>query len=80
MSPVGPRLVNLLSAVAVGALFVAGLFVHGPVGALLLLATDVILIMLSAATWPRIRPQGRPLRVAVIAVIAGVAVAKLAAS
>lgn len=73
------RLVNLLAALVVAAIFIAGLALHGPVGGLLLLVTDVVLILLSVATWPQVRPKGRPLRIAVVVVIAVVAVVKLAA-
>jgi hypothetical protein len=69
----------ILVAAAIGALFVAGLFIHGVVGAVLLLLTDVVLVTISAALWSRIRPQGRPLRVGIIVIIAAIAVAKLVA-
>lgn len=68
---------TLLAAAVVGGLFVAGLFIHGRVGGVLLLLTDAVLITLAAVTWSRIRPQGRPLRLAIIAVIAVIALVKL---
>jgi hypothetical protein len=67
----------MLAAAAVGAVFVAGLFIHGWVGAVLLLLVDALLATMSVATWSRVRPQGRPLRVLVIAAIAVVAVIKI---
>jgi hypothetical protein len=72
------RLLILLAALAVGVLFAAGLFVHGVLGGVLLLAVDALLIAMAALTWRHLRPQGRPLRIAVIAVIAVVAIVKLA--
>jgi hypothetical protein len=72
------RFAILLGAVAVGAIFLAGLFIHGPVGGGLLLLTVAILIALTRLTWERVRPQGRPLRLVVIVAIAVLAVIKLA--
>jgi hypothetical protein len=71
------RLVIVLAAVAVLAIFLAGLFIHGRVGGALLLLTDAILITLTRATWPHVRPQGRPLRILVIAAVGIGAVIKL---
>jgi hypothetical protein len=68
----------LLGAAAVGALFLAGLFIHGVVGGVLLLLTAAILVTLSWGAWSRMQPQGRPLRVVVIVVIAVLAVLKIA--
>jgi hypothetical protein len=73
------RLAIILAAVAVGAIFVAGLFVNGRPGGALLLVTAAILVTLTSATWSRTRPQGRPLRVAIIVAIAVVAIVKLIA-
>jgi hypothetical protein len=67
----------LLSAAAIGAVFVAGLFIHGWVGAALLVLTDAVLATMSIGTWSRVRPQGRPLRILVIAAVAVVAVIKI---
>lgn len=72
------RLLIVLGALAVGALFAAGLFVHGRAGGGLLVLTDAILIGLSRLSWAQVRTQGRPLRVLIIAVIAVIAVVKLA--
>jgi hypothetical protein len=72
------RLVIVLAALAVGALFAAGLFVHGRLGGALLILTDAILIALTRTAWAQVRTQGRPLRVLIIVAIAVVAVVKLA--
>lgn len=72
------RAVPLLGAVGVGALFAAGLFVHGAIGGVLLLVTDAILLTLSMRYWDTVRPQGRPLRLIVIAGILVLAAVKLA--
>jgi hypothetical protein len=64
------RLLVLLAALAVGVVFAVGLFVHGWVGGVLLLAVDAALVAMAVLTWPHLRPQGRPLRIAVIAVVA----------
>jgi hypothetical protein len=73
------RLVNLLLAAVVGAVFVAGLFLHGVVAALLLLAVVAVLVLLTAAAWSAIpvHGAGRPGRVLVIAVVLLLAGAKL---
>jgi hypothetical protein len=68
----------ILAAAIVGGVFVAGLFIHGRAGGVLLLLTDAVLITMAAATWTRIRPQGRPLRLIIIAAVAVVAVVKFA--
>ena len=60
-----------------GALFAAGLFIHGRVGGGLLLLTDAVLIALARITWPQLRPQGRPFRLIVIAAVAVIAAIKL---
>jgi hypothetical protein len=72
------RLLTILAAAIVGAIFAAGLFIRGPVGGGLLLLTDAVLIALARLTWSRLRPQGRPLRLVVIVAIAVIAVIKLA--
>jgi hypothetical protein len=77
MAPVRSRLVIVLGAVAVGALFVAGLFVHGPGGGGLLALTDVVLIALTGLAWSHIQPKARPFRLVVIVAIAALAVVKL---
>jgi hypothetical protein len=71
------RFAILLGALAVGAIFLAGLFIHGPVGGGLLLVTAAILISLTRLTWNRVRPQGRPLRLVVITAIVVLAAIKL---
>jgi uncharacterized protein DUF6703 len=73
----GQRLAIVAGAIVVGAVFIAGLFVHGRVGGALLLVTVAILIGLTRLTWPLVRPQGRPLRLIVIAAVAILAVVKL---
>jgi len=74
------RLVIVLGAAIVGAVFVTGLFIHGPVGGGLLLLTDAVLIALARITWPHLRPAGRPLRIIVIVAVAAFAVVKFVAS
>jgi hypothetical protein len=72
------RLTLLIAALAVGALAVAGLFVHGQVGGILLGLVVAILVFLSSATWPALHRRGRVVRGFVIAAIAALAVVKLA--
>jgi anaerobic C4-dicarboxylate transporter len=71
------RLTILLAATAVLAIFLAGLFIHGRLGGAFLAATAAILISLTSLTWPQLRPQGRPIRVVVIAAVAALAIVKL---
>ena len=78
MAPVRSRLVIILAALGTGALFVAGLFVAGPLGGALLALTDVILVGLTTWAWAALRPQTRPIRVVVIVAIGVLAVLKLA--
>lgn len=78
MSPVRSRLVIVLGALCVGALFLAGLFVAGPAGGAMLAVTDVILVGLTGAAWRQLRPQTRPLRLVIIVAVAALAIAKLA--
>ena len=68
----------LLIALTIGALFIAGLAVHGPVGGILLLLVAATLITLSIGVWGRVRAQGRPVRVLIALVVIGLAIAKLA--
>jgi hypothetical protein len=77
MSPVQRRGPILLIAAAVGGVFLAGLFVHGRVGGLLLLATAAVLISLTRVTWPRLRDRDRALRVIIVGAILVLAVVKL---
>ena len=72
------RLTLFLAAAAVGALALAGLFIHGPVGGILLAIVVAILIFLSSATWPALHTRGRVVRGLVIAAIGALAVLKLA--
>jgi hypothetical protein len=77
MVTVQQRLLVILGALAVGALFGAGLFVVGRPGGAMLVVTDLILILLTRTAWAQVRPQGRPVRIVVIAAIAALAVFKL---
>jgi len=72
------RLTTLLVAAAVGALFVAGLAVHGVIGGLLLALVAVVLVALSTATWQHLPQSGRVARGLVILLVGGLAAAKLA--
>ena len=72
------RLANLLVAIAVGAIFLAGLFIHGVVGAVLLLSVAVFLAYLSSQAWPVIHPRGRVARILLLVLVVAVAVVKLA--
>ena len=72
------RLNLLLAALAVGALALAGLFFHGPIGGILLAAVVAILVFLSSASWPGLHTRGRVVRGLIIAGIAALAVLKLA--
>jgi hypothetical protein len=67
----------MLVAGVVGGIFAAGLFIPGRIGGALLLLTDLVLIGMARMTWVQVRPQGRPMRVVVIAVIAVIAVVKM---
>jgi hypothetical protein len=68
----------ILLVVAVGVVFLVGLAVHGPVGGVLLLLVAATLMLFSGAAWWRVRPQGRALRILVLAAVVVLAVAKLA--
>ena len=71
------RPVTLLAAAAIGALFVVGLAVDGIGGALIVLAVAVVLAVLAAAAWQHLPERGRPLRLAIIALVTLIAVVKL---
>ena len=71
------RGVVLLIAVAIGATFVAGLAIHGPVGGVLLLLVSALLVVLSMGVWGRIRQRGRPVRILIAAAVLVLAIAKL---
>jgi hypothetical protein len=68
----------MIAAIVVGGVFVAGLVVGGRAGGGLLLITDAVLIGLTRAVWGQLRPQGRPLRLALVVLIAVLAAIKLA--
>lgn len=72
------RLVNVLIAIAVGALVLTGLFVHGPVGGILLAVVVVLLVFLSSATWATLPTRGRIARGLVIGAVGALAVVKFA--
>jgi hypothetical protein len=72
------RLANLLVAVGAGAVFVAGLFADGVLGALLLVAVAGFLVLLSASAWPTIPGRGRRVRVLVVLLVLVAAAVKLA--
>ena len=74
------RLATLLVAIAVGAVFIAGLFVHAVVGAILLIVVAVFLGYLSLKTWPALNPRARALRLVVLAAIAVFAMVKITTS
>jgi hypothetical protein len=71
------RLAIILVAAAVGAIFATGLFVHGWVGGVLLLVTAAVLAGLTRLLWNRVRPQGRPLRLLVVAAITVIGIIKI---
>jgi hypothetical protein len=71
------RALIILIAGAVGGVFAAGLFLPGRVGGGLLVLTDAALIALSISGWANARPQGRPVRIAVITLIGVLAAIKL---
>jgi hypothetical protein len=72
------RLANLLVAAGAGVVFAVGLFTHGALAAVLLLAVAAFLVVLSAAAWASVPARGRRLRVAVVIVVLVVAVLKVA--
>jgi 4-hydroxybenzoate polyprenyltransferase len=74
----GKRLAVMFGAACVGALFAAGLFIHGRVGGALLLVVAAILATLTYATYQRIpRRRDVQLRLVIVVLILIVAVAKL---
>ena len=74
------RLRNVIGAVVVGALFLAGLIIHGGLGGVLLLLTAVVLAILTSAVWHRMRGRDRGFRILIILVIVGVGLVKFAIS
>lgn len=63
------RLPRIVPFLVVMALLLAGLFLQGVVGALLLLALTAGLAVLLALAWPALEPGARLLRLAVVALI-----------
>jgi uncharacterized protein DUF6703 len=57
------QLPRWLPPVVLAALLLAGLTVHGPVGAIALVLVAVFLGWLAALSWPRLSPPARLLRV-----------------
>lgn len=68
---------TVLVAAAVGGTFLAGLVLHGVVGGVLLLLVAAALGSLTVGVWHRTRPEGRPLRVLILAAVVGLAALKL---
>ena len=62
-----------LPPLLVAALFVGGLVVHGPVGAVLLFVVAAFLAWLAMLTWPTLGAPGRAARVLAVAVLLGLA-------
>jgi len=60
--------------VVVAAVFAAGVFVGGAAGAVLLGLLAVLVAVLLAASWPRLRPSERALRVLVLLTVIAVAI------
>jgi hypothetical protein len=71
------RPVTLLLAGAVGAAFVVGLLLDGLAGALVLIGVTAVLVGLTVAAWHHMPERGRPLRLAVLALVSLIAVVKL---
>jgi hypothetical protein len=71
------RPVTLLVAGAVGAAFVVGLLVEGVGGALVLLGVTAVLAGLTVAAWHHVPERARPLRLAVLALVAVITAVKL---
>ena len=68
----------LLLVAAVGVVFLAGLFIHGAIGGVLLLLVAATLVLFSAGAWPRVRREGKLPRILIIVVVVALAAAKLA--
>lgn len=71
------RPVTILAAAVVGAVFIAGLAVHGVGGGVLLLIVAGLLVLLASASWSHRQGPVRPIRVVMIAAVTALAVAKL---
>jgi hypothetical protein len=67
----------ILLVAAVGLVFLAGLFLHGRVGGVLLLLVAATLVLFSRGAWAHVRREGRPVRVVIIVVVVALGVAKL---
>lgn len=67
----------LAAFLVVAAVFAAGVVVGGPVGAALLAGIAVLVGLLLAATWARLSPPERVLRLLVLLVVVAVATLQL---
>jgi hypothetical protein len=67
------QLPRWLIPVLVAVLFVGGIAVRGWLGAALLLVVTAFLAWLAALSWPALGPQGRALRVLILAALVGLA-------
>jgi 4-hydroxybenzoate polyprenyltransferase len=78
--PRGPvsRRTAILLVLAVGAVFLVGLVVHGPVGGVLLMLVAATLALFSAGEWHRVRREGKAPRILIIVAVTALAVLKLA--
>ena len=76
MRPRRGNAILLLGAVAIAT--IAGLAVHGPIGGVLLVLVAATMVLFSRSAWATTRPEGRPLRVLIIAAIVVIAGLKLA--
>jgi hypothetical protein len=70
------QLPRWLPAVVLAVLLIAGLAVHGIGGAIALIGVALVLGWLAVVSWPQLSPSGRVIRVLVVALVAGVAVAQ----
>ena len=75
--PVSRRTAILL-VLGVGGMFLAGLFLHGRVGGVLLLLVAATLGLFSAGEWHRVRREGKAPRILIIVAVTALALAKLA--
>jgi hypothetical protein len=72
------RLAAVFIAIAIGALVVAGLAVHGPVGGIMLGVVVAALVVLSSPRWATLPTRGRVARGLVIGAVSALAVVKFA--
>jgi hypothetical protein len=77
MSSMPQRLALLLAAVVAAAITIAGLFLDNRIGGALLLVTVAILVALARLRWAELPPNGRILRVVIVAAFAALAIARL---